>query len=278
MKRLLLFAGIERDNALAVRDRLEAWLDGRARAQTISRDDPIPDQPPDAIVVFGGDGTILEAAHRFGHWGAPVLGINLGRLGYLAEVPQESMFEGVEALLQDEVRIEERMQLVCRCNGREVHALNDVLVGSDAGRMVELEIHIDGAPLSCFRGDGAILATPTGSTAHSLSAGGPILAPTLRAMVLTPVCPHELAIRPLVISARERVTLNLREGSPPVRLDADGRTLCQLADAKPVTVEASGRIFRLAQLPRTSRYDILRQKLGWGGSRCLTRERCDGDA
>jgi len=273
MKRLVLIANPDRPDALEALEELAAWLDGRAEVvgRVTDAETPLPDVEADAVVAFGGDGTILETARRMGGHGWPVLGINLGRLGYLAEVSRGHMLDGVAALLEDRAEIVERMMLECHA-GRETslqsHALNDILVATASGRIVDLDVAINGRPLASFRGDGLLVATPTGSTAHSLSAGGPILAPTLRAVVLTPVCPHELAIRPLVVSDTEIVSVVPTPESAPVRVCIDGRELAVLRPGERADIRASRRVFRLVQMPDVARYDILRQKLGWGGRRC----------
>ncbi|MBN1257833.1 MAG: NAD(+)/NADH kinase [Planctomycetes bacterium] len=272
MKRFLLVSSRERPEAVATMAAMQEWLAGRAEvaAAVSEHDTDLSGYQVDAVIGFGGDGTFFSIARRLGENQVPVLGINLGRLGYLAEVSKEEMFAGVTALLEDRVEIAERMMLSCRiiqAGGQEetIHALNDILVHTTTGRMTAIDVEIDGRALAVFRGDGLIVATPTGSTAHSLSAGGPILNPSLRAMVLTPVCTHELAIRPLVVSEQEVIAVKVAADSPAVRLVADGQDLCILNQDMVAEISASPRIFRLAQIENLGRYEILRRKLGWGG-------------
>jgi len=231
---------------------------------------PLADLGADAIVTFGGDGTLLNVARRLDGAPVPVLGIHVGRLGYLAALTPGEMLQGLGALLDDEVRVTERMMLACtlpaQARARKCRALNDVLVATRGGRMVELEIEADDRPLISLRGDGVIVATPTGSTAHSMSAGGPILSPELRAVVLTPVCPHELANRPLVVSDAERLRIRLAADSPGARAAVDGEYNVPLDAGDEVVVQAAQACLRLVEMPGQGRYTILRRKLGWGGS------------
>lgn len=273
MKRLLLVAHADRPRAADAMAELRAWLAERAEvvgAVTDTASD-LAAFDAEAVITFGGDGTILDVVRRLGESQVPVLGINLGRLGYLAEFGPEETTDGVEKLLAGELEIAERMMLRCEVRlpaaGRTevAHGLNEVLVGSATGNLSSLDLAVDGRPLACFHGDGVLAATPTGSTAYSLSAGGPILAPSLRSLVITPVSAHELALRPLVITAREALTVSVAEARTPVRVVVDGREISRLDDDATVTVRAADRVFRLAQRPDLGRYEILRQKLGWGG-------------
>jgi NAD+ kinase len=272
VKKILLVANNQRPGALAEMEKLAGWLKGKAEvvAQIVERDVSLTDITADYVVSFGGDGTILDIADRLADSQIPVLGVNLGRLGYLAEISPEEMFKGAEALLSGDIEISERMMLKCTLfteNNtiiKELYALNDILAAS-AGRIAELDISINSEPLTSFRGDGVIVATPTGSTAHSLSAGGPILSPAMQAMVLTPVCPHELANRPLVVTGSEVFSIKVSEKSSPVRFEIDGRDMGALEGNVRVEVTASDIYFKLIQMPDIRRYDILRHKLCWGG-------------
>ncbi|MFH0910236.1 MAG: NAD(+)/NADH kinase [Planctomycetota bacterium] len=270
MKRILLFANPAHAAALPAMERLAAWLAGRAEVvgRVTDPDEDLGRYAADCVVIFGGDGTLLRAARNLGDSTAPVLGVNLGRLGYLAALAPGELFEGVAAFLEGRAELSERMMLDCvlDAGGRteRFRALNDVLVASSAGRIVDLAIEADGLPLTAFRGDGVIVATPTGSTAHSLSAGGPIVSTAVRAMLLTPLCPHELANRPLVLSDKERLAIRAAPGSAPVRLAIDGQVSRPLPEGAEVRVAASPHLFRLVEMPGRGRYEILRRKLGWG--------------
>lgn len=273
MNRLLLVANSEREGAVEAMTVLGAWLENRACvvASVSDMHQALDAWDADAVIAFGGDGTILNVARRLAAKQIPVLGVNLGRLGYLAEVSPDDMHEGVTALLSGNITISRRTMLHVRVMRGDVcvwesHGLNDAVVMSGTpGRIGEWMVSTGNDPLTRFRGDGIVIATPTGSTAYSLSAGGPILSPQMRAFVFTPVCPHELANRPLVLAEDER----LRVCVP------DGHALCAAVDGQPASgidlrdasldVGISDRTFQLVHLARGGRHDILRRKLGWGG-------------
>jgi NAD+ kinase len=274
VKRLLLVANPQREHSLSVMDSLRRWLDGKAIVEDCitEYDTDLSDINADAIIAFGGDGTILNVARRRGQKQIPVLGVNMGRLGYLAEFSEEKMERGVADLLADEAYICDRMMIQAQIcvdgNCRTLLALNDVVLSSTLmGRTGEVAVAIDDQPLTTLMGDGIIVSTPTGSTAYSMSAGGPILAPELHALVLTPICPHELANRPLVISDQESISLTATERSGPMRLATDGHAELFEEGELSVQVCVADCHFPLIQRKETSRYGVLRQKLGWGGHR-----------
>jgi NAD+ kinase len=272
MKRFLLIANSRREEAPVAMKKMADWLIGKAEVLgcITDKDAEIVSYNADFIITFGGDGTILNVARKLSGTNTPVFGVNLGRLGYLAEVNLENMFVGVENILEGGFEISQRMMLKSSvsCGGdgnKEYYALNDVLISS-SGRIVELEVEIGGRPVTSFRGDGVIISTPTGSTAHSMSAGGPIVSPGIRAIVFTPICPHELANRPLVVSDTETFKVKVRPCVSPVRIAIDGQEHSCLPDCAEVHVTAATeRHFNLVQMKNIGRYDILRQKLGWGG-------------
>jgi NAD+ kinase len=248
------------------------WLSNKAKVLgcITDKDAEILSFDSDFIITFGGDGTILNVARKLCGEDIPVFGVNLGRLGFLAEANADTMFEGVDNILSGNFEISQRMMLKSSVScgdgeSKEYYALNDVLISS-SGRIVELEVEIGGRPVTSFRGDGIIISTPTGSTAHSMSAGGPILSPGIRAVVFTPICPHELANRPLVVSDAETFRIRVRPCRSPVRIAIDGQEHSCLPDCAEVNVAAATeRHFNLVQMKNIGRYDILRQKLGWGG-------------
>ncbi len=187
---------------------------------------------PALVVALGGDGTILKAVHILGGIDAPILGINLGRLGFLSGAEDDDLFDALESALAGEARVEHRatLQAVIDAGGREVgtyHALNEILVSRGGrARVVELEVRVNGTRLWDFRCDGVIVATPTGSTAYALSAGGPIVSPDVRAIILVPVAPHALVSRPIVLGPSDCVEIVCPN---PVRADA-----CITVDGEPV--------------------------------------------
>lgn len=224
----------------------------------------------DALVVLGGDGTLL-AASRVLDKTVPVLGVNFGSLGFLTEITLPELYPALETLLMGSYRYEER-RLLRATISREGHAdvtgdvLNDVVVTKAAlSRIVELDVTVDGLFVSAFRADGLIVSSPTGSTAYNLAAGGPILHPSLAAIVLTPICPHMLSNRPLVVSDEATIEVRLREGGAgDVHIALDGQPGLPFALQDLVRITRSPRLLRLVKAPGRDYYEVLRTKLKWG--------------
>jgi NAD+ kinase len=234
----------------------------------------------DLAIVFGGDGSILRAAHRMGERQLPVLGVNLGRLGFLADLAPEELADTMKDLASTglEGRVIEHLMfdcevfregtLLCRQWG-----LNEVSVQTgSAFTLIELDLHIDSELVTTYSGDGLILSTPVGSTAHSLSAGGPILRKDLQAFLISPISPHTLTMRPVVDSADRTYELVIGRADPGTGLIVDGRVLTTVQAADRIRVRKIEPRFKLVVAPRHSYYRTLREKLGWGG-RLLPRDR-----
>lgn len=225
----------------------------------------------DVVLIFGGDGSILAVARRLGTNPIPVLGIDYGRFGFLAELEEDEVETGVEAFLAGRHQVSTRARLHCviRSGGEasESLALNDVVVGrASLGRMVEVEVRIDGREAIRYAGDGLIVATATGSTAHALAAGGPILDPALDAILLVPVCPHALGNRPLVVPGSSRIEMRARSARAPASVTVDGQVARELAADDVVEVEIAPSPLRVVRVSGRSFHDHLRTKLGWSGS------------
>ena len=226
----------------------------------------------DLLVVFGGDGTILRTARLASKRDVPIVGINLGGFGYLTEVNLSEMFAALELILAGNFQIEKRMMLDVEIQGgeepfREGTVLNDVVINrGNLSRIVELETTVDGRYLTTFKADGLIIATPTGSTAYSLAAGGPIIFPELNSILINPICPHTLTNRPVILpeSAVIRVTLCTLEQGATVTLDGQVSFTVKYGDS--VTIRKSRYITTLISSPHRGYLEILRTKLGWGGS------------
>lgn len=224
----------------------------------------------DLLVVLGGDGTLLGVAREIGDAQVPILGVNVGTRGFLAEIAPAEQFDAVARALDGAMPIENRARLDVRVerDGTEIArfiALNEVVVGSAASRLLDLETSADGQPVTTYRADGLIVATPTGSTAYSLSAAGPILLPAVAAFVLNPICPHTLSQRPLVLPDSMQVEIRpLAHDGGAVRLTVDGQAGRELARGDRVTVRRSPHPLRLVVAPDHDRFQILRTKLGWG--------------
>lgn len=225
----------------------------------------------DLMVVLGGDGTLLAVARAIGERAVPVLGVNLGTLGYLAEISLDELFPTLENVLEGRLRTEARMRLdVCaERNGCEIGrylALNDAVIARTAlSRMIDLKAWADDVEVTTYHGDGLIAATPTGSSAYSLSAGGPLLLPGIGAIVLTPICPHTLTQRPIVLPEACQVTvevLDMRGGE--VHLTVDGQVGCELQEGDRVSVSASNRPLQMLVPAHRNPFEVMRNKLRWG--------------
>ncbi len=225
----------------------------------------------DLLIVIGGDGTLLSVARAVGRHSVPILGVNLGRLGFLTEVNVDELFGALEKVLSGDARIEPRMRLDVRVRRgtRELGsflALNDAVITKTAlSRMIDLDARAAGAHVTTYHADGLILSTPTGSTAYSLSAGGPLLLPGLDAIVLTPICPHSLTQRPLVIPKDTEIEIVVRSGGTnEVALTVDGQEGMSLEDQDRVIARASEHPVSIVGSPFRNHYEILHAKLRWG--------------
>ncbi len=224
----------------------------------------------DLILVLGGDGTFLSVAREVGGRRVPLLGVNLGTLGFLTELSVDEVEEAFAKLLSGDIPIETRMRLaVAVLRGdhveREYLALNDVVITKGGvSRLIDLEARADGQLVTTYHADGLIVATPTGSTAYSLSAAGPILLPDLEAMLLTPICPHTLTQRPVVLPDRVTIEITLAGTGEEVQLTVDGQESTHLRPGDRVRVTRSAHPIHLVVPHSRSRFDVLRTKLRWG--------------
>ena len=219
------------------------------------------------MVCFGGDGTLLDGVHRLGGRDIPVVGINSGRLGFLSIAQSEEIEEVFEQIAKSSLCIERRAMLNIEGNfdgeNSSIFALNEVAVQRLGASMIAVELMIDGMPTLTCNGDGLIVSTPTGSTAYSLSAGGPIIAPSCNCFVITPLSPHNLTMRPVVIPDSSTVTLTIHTRSNEASISVDNRTFA-IADGQSVVIKIAERCISLAVPHNISYYDSLRKKLMWG--------------
>lgn len=227
------------------------------------------DQQADLALVFGGDGAILRAARQMCYRQTPVLGVNLGKLGFLADLTAEEVQSCFPKVVAGEYRINRHVMFECIVEGpgeRQVMlGLNEIAFHTPPPfHMMEMDLTIDGESVCRFSGDGLILSTPIGSTAHNLSAGGPILGQELDAFVITPICAHTLTYRPLVDSANKEYCITLAQRTREALLNVDGQQLLQLSPQHKVTFRRAPVAFELVKVPGRSYYQILRDKLRWG--------------
>jgi NAD+ kinase len=222
----------------------------------------------DVALVLGGDGAILRSARQMAYRQVPVLGINLGRLGFLADLTPDEAVEYLPNVLRGEYRVADHIMFVCELTEasgpREILGLNEVVVRAGPPfKMLDMELDVDGEVVARFLGDGLIISTPVGSTAHSLSAGGPVLGQELEAFVITPICGHTLTNRPLVDAAYKTYTIGVRQPEG-AWLVVDGQDCGPLHPGDRVTVRRAPVCFRLVKVPGKTYYQTLREKLRWG--------------
>lgn len=274
MLRVAIIGSPAKPNAGATLDRTRDWIGNRAEVVfaelTYESWRALPHKP-DLLFVLGGDGTLITAVHGMGQQQVPVLGINLGKLGYLAEFTIEQLERDGDFLFRSNFPITRRIMLDVAIydaeQGATSHrpAINDcVILAGPPFHLIGLTVLADGQEVANFRGDGVIVATASGSTAHNLSAGGPILEPTAEAMVLTPLAPHSLTFRPLVLDAERRVEVLVREANTGTTLVVDGREQYPFRLRDRVTITRFAADALLVRNPQRSVWHALRQKLGWG--------------
>lgn len=224
----------------------------------------------DIILVFGGDGTFLRVARLACEHGTPILGINLGGLGFLTEITVEEIYPMMKRILSGDYEIEDRQMLRTtvrrgRTGAKHYEVLNDVVINKEAvARIIDLEIYIEGSHVTTYKADGIILSTPTGSTAYSLSAGGPIVHPALPVTIITPICPHTLTNRPLVVSNEMKVEIKITTQEPDTYLTLDGQIGIRLKTGDVIEVRKSDTVVKLIKSPFRDYFTILKTKLMWG--------------
>jgi len=238
-------------------------------ADPIEREE-LPDYNPDLVIVLGGDGTLLSAARAFAKTEIPILSVNLGSLGFLTEIPLPELYSMLEAWCDNcaSVEIRSMMRLELFREGKSFRtwdALNDVVVAKGAiARMADFTVEIDQQFVATFRADGVIVSTPTGSTAYSLAANGPIVMPTVNAVVVTPICPHLLTIRPIVVPGDATITVHVEGVPSQTYLTVDGQEAIELHLGDSINCCRSEYSVRLLRLRPNGLFNVLRSKLSWG--------------
>ncbi len=224
----------------------------------------------DVLLVLGGDGTMLNAARLAGERSIPILGVNMGGLGFLTEVRVENLYPSLERVFANDFVLDERLMLRTDIHrhGETVAqgvVLNDVVISKGTlARMIELKIAIQGRFVTNLRGDGLIVSSPTGSTAYSLSAGGPVIDPAVQSLILTPICPHTLTHRPLIVPGNAEIEVTLTSKDDGAMATLDGQVGVAITQGDTVVIQTSEHRTRLIRFPESNYYDVLREKLKWG--------------
>lgn len=276
MRRIYVVANPKRKPGVEeILDEILPWLRSVTDVVRVDRDSTsdLSRIKADLLLVFGGDGSILAAARRLRGNRIPVFGVNMGRLGFLAETSPAELRKTLPWVLRGDYVLSPRMMLQVRVRDgarrkpRQFIALNDaVILRQPKAAMISLDIRVSGEEVAHYMGDGLIVSTATGSTGYSLSAGGPILSERLKAMIITPICPHTLANRPIVLSGDEAVEVCAEtRGGGPIELVMDGQESCTLASGTVVKVTKAAYEVNLVTVGRKGRYEIIRDKLHWAG-------------
>lgn len=283
MKKVGLVVNSQRANATSIARELIGWL-LKKKCEVYIEDEAAKNigQPDlgclendlvkkiDLLVALGGDGTLLYGAHLVKETDIPILGLNLGSLGFLTGITQEELYSVLSSVLEDIFEYDQRMMLKAEVirKGSSIasfKALNDVSINMGTmARVITLDISIEGEYLGTYAADGVVVATPTGSTAYSLSAGGPILNPQVEALILTPICPHTLAIRPMVVPTDQSIEVIVKESPQGAILTIDGQKRCPLNQGDRVLFGKAERGIRLVK-SKKGFYELVRTKLSWGG-------------
>jgi NAD+ kinase len=282
MKKIGVFAKVHDPRCQGVAEELFTWLEEKGYEPLVEahlarhlgfpgfQSEEIPDLA-DLAVVLGGDGTLISTARMIGKRNIPILAVNLGSLGFLTEIALDELYPALEKCLADDYRVTERLllQAVVHREGQELAShvvLNDVVINKGAlARIVDLETKVNCFHLTTFKADGLIICTPTGSTGYSLSAGGPIINPTMNCIVITPICPHTLTNRPLVIDDDSVVTVAVKSlDDEDVYLTLDGQVGLELKSGDIISVKKASYSAKLVMSEKRDYFGVLRTKLKWG--------------
>lgn len=273
--RLIVLTGSDRPEVQVALRNLLPFIrnsDGITLVGTYSRNQEIPAGiSADLVLVLGGDGSILRGCRQLGVRQIPIIGVNLGRLGFLTDLSPEDFLEGLSQLKAGRYEVVEHLMLECQFHQADgkVHTdlgLNEVTITSGASlKMLDIRMEIDDIEVTTFSCDGLIISTPVGSTAHNLSAGGPILRQDLQVVAITPICPHTLTVRPIVESASRTFTLSVSSPPPGVCVVIDGQIRRPVESGDRIYVRRAEPTFKLVRLPGHNYYNTLHRKLGWHG-------------
>jgi len=276
--RVIVLGGRRPEIRTVVED-VKPWLAERTEivAVDLGQKGDLSGLQADIALVFGGDGTILRAARQMGHDQVPILGVNMGTLGFLTELPADRLKTGFERVLAGEYAIKRHLVLQCQVDGgergHEQHlAFNEIVISAGPPfHIIDVHLTIDGQEVTTYSGDGLILSTPVGSTAHSLSAGGPVLRQEMEAVLITPICPHTLTTRPLVDEADKCYELAVTRASSGTTLIIDGQVQRTIGPGEPIRITRAPVRLGLVRLEGHNYYRTLNEKLRWGGQPNYTR-------
>ena len=227
------------------------------------------DKTASFAITIGGDGTLLSTARFYSEYDVPVLGLNFGHLGFLAQISQSKLKQGLDNIINGNFIIQKRLMIEgeTSISQNKFSALNDIVIkGGSLSRTARLYLSINGQDVCDYLADGIIISTPTGSTAYNLSANGPIISPTIDAITITPICPHTLSIRPLVIQANEKIEIRAGKNSDLIHITADGQESLQLEKTEKIKIQKKAKCANLVLIKSAENnfYSVLRQKLNWG--------------
>ncbi len=282
MNNIGIYAKRKHPHAVNVAREVTAWLEKRGirvfHEATLAADlgvgvgypeNEIPSKV-DLVIVLGGDGTLISVAREVDELRVPILGVNLGRLGFLTEITLADLYKALEKVVKGRYSLSSRMRLeaVVRRNGTEIgryRVLNDVVINKGAlARIIDMEAWVDDAYLTTFRADGLIVSTPTGSTAYNLAAGGPIVSPDIHCLVIAPICPHMLTNRPLIVSDERVIKIEVKFRDADVAFTADGQVGMPLHGGDVVEIRKAETGTLLVENPSNEYFEVLREKLLWG--------------
>ncbi|HLD35220.1 MAG TPA: NAD(+)/NADH kinase [Planctomycetota bacterium] len=275
MKRLILIGDRKKERINTAVNELQPWLNQqqvKIVATDLANRLDLSKAKADLILVLGGDGSIISTARRLNNNPIPVIGVNLGKFGFLAEYSLDELKESFKEIITKRLKTSSLMMLDClinrgaRKNGPFI-ALNDIVITRGSiSRMVYFRLFIDGKEITVFGADGVIVSTPVGSTAYSLSAGGPLVSPETQSLIITPICAHTLSMRTLVLPPDSTIELQLADGSgQEIILTVDGQVSMYLRQTDRITLRKSKAAFRLVRLGKRNFYETIREKLHWGG-------------
>lgn len=273
MKKILVLGDLNKKKIFDTISGLKPWLEKHVVAEVVdlSKEKRIEKPGAEIAVVFGGDGAILSTCRGLGRNQIPIIGVHMGRFGFLAELMERNVCASLEKIFTGNYQIRKRMLLLCRVEraGKIVNestGINDgVISRSSLSRLISIKLNINGEDVATYRADGLIISTPLGSTAHSLSAGGPLLTPDLNAFIIVPICPHTLTNRPLVVSGDVAIEMEILSQLSGTGFTVDGQVFTELEMGDKIKVKKSDIEVQMIDTGTRTFYGVLREKLNWGG-------------